>query len=257
MSPDSSILLLRGLARERRHWGPMPEWLQEKTGMKVIAPDLPGFGEEYELAPPTKIKDTMEIVRAKVKAKLKPEEKLHIVGVSLGGMVVHEWLRHYPEELNSFVLINSSFGSCSPFYKRLRWQIYKQIVDLSLIQVPRERERKILEIVANSADRREEVFLDWVKIAQDRPWKPMNVLKQILGAALYRPPLVEAKIPGLIVSSLGDRLMDPSCPKALAKVLKVPMVSHPWGGHDLGVDDPKWLVDRLVEFWRAAIIVTK
>lgn len=258
MSPDFTILLLRGLARERRHWGSLPEMLKERTGMDVITPDLPGFGEEEAVQPPVSIYETMELVRAKVLAMNPSGKKLHIVGLSLGGMLVHEWLRHHPEDLKSFVLINSSFGSASPFYKRLRWQIYKQIVDIGLIQIPREKERKILELVANNADRREEVFLDWVKIAQDREWKPVHILKQLFSAAVYRPSIAPIKtagqekaMAGLVVSSLGDRLMDPSCPKVLAKSLSVPMVSHPWAGHDLGVDDPEWLVDRLVEFWDA------
>ena len=245
MNPNP-IVLLRGLTRESRHWGLVPEMIQQKTGRKVITPDLPGFGEEENAIPPHSIRQAMEMVRQKAGF----QGPIDIVGLSLGGMIVYEWLRHYPGELNSFVLINSSFGSCSPFYKRLRWQIYRDIVELTLIQVPRERERKILEIVANNAERREEVFLDWVKIAQERAWKPVHILKQLASAAIYRPPIAPVSgVPGLVISALGDRLMDPSCPKKMAELLKLPMVSHPWAGHDLGVDDPQWLVDRLVEFW--------
>ena len=247
MSPDQKrpIVLLRGLTRERRHWGVVPELIEKKTGRHVIAPDLPGFGEEENVIPPHTIRETMEHIRQRIPY----DQKIDIVGLSLGGMVVYDWIQQHPEKIHSFVLINSSFGSCSPFYKRLRWQIYKQIVEIGLIQIPRERERKILEIVANSAERREEVFLNWVKIAQEREWKAVHILKQLAAAALYRPPLEPAKVPGLIVSSLGDRLMDPSCPKAMSTQLKVPLVAHPWAGHDIGVDDPDWLVDRLVEFW--------
>lgn len=247
MNPNTSILMLRGLARERRHWGTVIDMIQQQTEKEVLTPDLPGFGNESEVEPPMSIRQTMEMIRQKLGAP----KKLDIVGLSLGGMVVHEWVRHYPEEINSFVMINSSFGSISPFYKRLRWQIYKQIIDISLAQFPRERERKILEIVANSAERREEVLLDWVKVAQERNWNPVHVLKQISAAAIYRPSIEPLKTSGLVLSCLGDRFMDPSCPATLAKALKVPLISHPWAGHDLGVDDPKWLVDRLAEFWKS------
>ena len=248
MNPNQKrpIVLLRGLTREKRHWGSVPEMLQQRTGRHVFAPDLPGFGEEEKVIPPHSIRETMEHIRQYQTY----DQKIDLVGLSLGGMVAYEWLRQHPEQINSIVLINSSFGSCSPFYKRLRWQIYRQIVEIALIQVPRERERKILEIVANSAERREEVFINWVKIAQEREWKPVHILKQLAAAALYRPAIEPLKIPGLIISSLGDRLMDPSCPRSMAQQLKIPMVAHPWGGHDLGVDDPQWLVDRLVEFWK-------
>lgn len=245
-SAKRPIVLLRGLTREKRHWGEVTELIEKQTGRHVFAPDLPGFGEEEKVIPPHSIHETMEHIRQNVTYS---GQQIDVVGLSLGGMVVYDWLLSHPEQIHSFVLINSSFGSCSPFYKRLRWQIYKQIVEIALIQVPRERERKILEIVANSAKRREDVFINWVKIAQDRAWNPVHILKQLAAAALYRPPLEPAKIPGLIVSSLGDRLMDPSCPKAMADKLKLPLVAHPWAGHDIGVDDPQWLVDRLVEFW--------
>ena len=247
MNPDCRILLIRGLTREGRHWGQVPNQLSQKMNEPVCTADLPGFGEAADEMPPLTILQTMEVVRSRTKA----QKKLHLVGLSLGGMVVYEWVRRHPEEIQSFVLINSSFGSLSPFYKRLRWQIYKQIVDLTLAQGARERERRILEIVANNAERREEVLLDWVKIAQDKNWKSLHILKQLAAAARYRPSMKPVSVPGLVISSLGDRLMDPSCPKTMAQRLEVPMVTHPWAGHDLGVDDPQWLVDRLVDFWRS------
>ncbi len=42
----SAWLLLRGLGREKRHWGSFPEALERKLGARVLALDLPGFGTE-------------------------------------------------------------------------------------------------------------------------------------------------------------------------------------------------------------------
>jgi pimeloyl-ACP methyl ester carboxylesterase len=38
----------------------------------------------------------------------------------MGGMVALEWALHHPLEVNGLVLINSSLGGISPFWRRLR-----------------------------------------------------------------------------------------------------------------------------------------
>jgi hypothetical protein len=49
----------------------------------------------------------------------------------------------------------------------------------------------------------------------------------------------------LVLSSQGDRLVNPRCSARLASAWQAPHQQHPWAGHDLPHDDPDWLCQRL------------
>ncbi|MGB1092828.1 MAG: hypothetical protein ACPGYX_11945, partial [Oceanobacter sp.] len=47
--------------------------------------------------------------------------------------------------------------------------------------------------------------------------------------------------------SMKDRLVSASCSSKLAQGWQKPVIQHSWAGHDLTLDDPKWLADRLFQ----------
>jgi pimeloyl-ACP methyl ester carboxylesterase len=75
-----------------------------------------------------------------------------------------------------------------------------------------------------------------------------NVIRQLVAAANYRGAAPTAKIPILVLTSTEDRLVDPACSRALAAHLGAPVREHPTAGHDLPLDDPDWVVDRIREW---------
>ena len=44
----------------------------------------------------------------------------------------------------------------------------------------------------------------------------------------------------------GDRLVHPTCTQKIATAWGVPIRMHPDAGHDLPVDDPEWVLDKLL-----------
>jgi hypothetical protein len=52
----------------------------------------------------------------------------------------------------------------------------------------------------------------------------------------------------LVLSSLHDRLVHVSCSDKIAAHLGAKHERHPLAGHDLPLDDPLWLTDRLRDF---------
>jgi len=72
-------VLLRGLAREARHWGDFPAvFRNEFPDADILTPDLPGNGRRFEEPSPTRVAD----------------------------MVAVDWAARHPEECRAAVLIS-------------------------------------------------------------------------------------------------------------------------------------------------------
>ena len=78
-----------------------------------------------------------------------------------------------------------------------------------------------------------------------------NALRQLCAAARYRAPLVRPSPPLLVLSSLGDALVDSACSRQLAQRWQLDHAVHPSAGHDLPLDDGAWVVSQVTR-WLAA-----
>jgi pimeloyl-ACP methyl ester carboxylesterase len=249
MDSPQTWVLLRGLAREKAHWGDFLEKFQARfPGDEVLAIDLPGSGEHLKINSPTTITGIFNQVRAEVVSRASHAAHFNLVALSLGGMVAMEWIKQKPEELKSCVLINTSSKDLSPFYNRLRWQVWRDFVRLVSMQAAREREKGIIDVIMNSAEARETALPEWTKIAVERPISYKNFFNQLLAASRFEGIKDKGEIPVLILNSLGDRMVDPSCSTRLHEQFHWPIKRHPWGGHDLPWDDPNWVLDRIQEW---------
>lgn len=239
-------VLLRGLGRESGHWLDFPAELKAaRPEAQVLLIDLPGVGDNRKAKCPESINGIMEFVRSEVK-KQNPQGRLNLLAISLGGMLALEWLHQYPEELSGLVLINTSIKSLSLPWLRLRPQVWPDLLTSFITRDHRVREKQLLEVLVNSPEGREKALSPWVQIAKDRPISLVTVLKQLKSAAVYAPQdKKNVLVPVLILAGLGDRFVDPSCSEAIHQRWGWPIERHPWGGHDLTVDDSKWVLDKL------------
>src|SRR6476646_2595189 len=86
-------ILLRGLARERAHWGAFPALLHERLGdATVVALDLPGNGCLNRQASPTRIALMTQQCRDEA-ARLGLAPPYHLLAISMGAMVAIDWAR--------------------------------------------------------------------------------------------------------------------------------------------------------------------
>jgi len=240
-------IFLRGLAREARHWGTFVEQFQKAFPQdQIITVDLPGVGENKNEISPKSIHGMMKKVRKKAVQKIDKNE-FYLFATSLGGMVALDWMSSYPNEIQKAVIINTSSRK-SPFYQRFRWEIWKDfIVQISQTDL-KKREEGILNIISNSPERRK-IFLPlWVKLANEQTVPLRAALIQFAAASRFSPPEISLKGKVLFLVSLGDRLVEPRCTMDLAQLTQSSIRKHPWGGHDLTIDDPEWVLNE-VEFW--------
>ena len=242
----SNYLLLRGLSRESGHWGEFVPQMQAALPMlKIDSLDLPGTGRFYQQTSPNRIEAILKATRQQAITDGLLNQPIHLLAVSLGGMVAWEWLQRYPQEIKSAILVNTSFANLSPFYQRLRWQAYSQLLSALTSNDAYQRELAIVRMVSNRADgERQTIAKAWAKLHQQRPISLSNSLKQITAAARYKPALTRPQVPVLLLNSSADRLVSTNCSTAIQQRYQLPLHSHANAGHDLALDAPEWVIDQ-------------
>ncbi|MCM2348785.1 MAG: alpha/beta hydrolase [Bacteriovoracaceae bacterium] len=248
MTKQKHFYLIRGLIREKAHWGNFLDHLQATFPNAKLTPiDIPGAGDYHSTASPLSVSGMVEVMRRDyLKAKL-AEEDAHFIAVSLGGMIAVEWMKKYPTDFSGGTLINTSMGGISPFHHRLIPEAL-----LFLLRVPflqgRGKESHILKLVTNHQETFGENLDLWDSIQKERPVSFENSLRQLFAAGTFRPGQFIPPLPLHLLASTNDRMVSVECSRAIAKKWHTPIEEHPTGGHDLTSDDPKWVADRIKDF---------
>jgi pimeloyl-ACP methyl ester carboxylesterase len=257
-----SWVLLRGLTREARHWGALPQQiagrLTQTPGLEaeqVLALDLPGNGAFCGLASPRSVRAMVDFARQQLRERgLAPPYSL--LAMSLGGMVATDWAQRYPQEIARLVLVNTSLRAFSSLTERLRPQNWLSLGLLaarwgSTAQIGQAEsvERVIHKLTCQRLDTRKEDIAAWAAIRRDAPVSAANAGRQLWAAATFKGAAAP-RCAVLVLSSQGDQLVNPRCSARLASAWQAQHQQHPWAGHDLPHDDAEWLCQRLA-LWLA------
>jgi pimeloyl-ACP methyl ester carboxylesterase len=242
------FVLIRGLARESGHWGSFKEQLHSQDYcVDVFGVDLPGAGMYHKISSPLTIRENAEFIMAKINEFREPDEKIVILSVSLGSMVAIEMASLYPECFHQVYLMNTSVAGLSPIYHRLKIKALKHFYKILTTSEIKKREKEVIAMVSNKPQHWEKTAEEWVEIANLRPISPANFLRQLLAASYYRLPRNKPTVPLIVFNSQDDHMVDPKCSRALAKHWKLPIFFNKGAGHELALDDPDWVLQRLAE----------
>lgn len=242
----STWVLLRGLTREAAHWGGFPAVLQRALpGAQLHLLDLPGNGVRHRERSPASVDAMVADVRQQLLQR-GIRTPVRVLALSLGAMVAAQWAHSAPHEVAGAVLVNTSLRPFSPLHHRMQPPNWPRLLRLALGRpAPEDAERLIWQMTSQQPVVDEAVLADWVQARRLHPVRGVNALRQLLAAARYRAPAEPPCVPMLLLTGAQDRLVDPRCSSAVAQAWGVPLLTHPWGGHDLPLDDPGWVATQL------------
>lgn len=242
-----NIILLRGLVRESRHWGDFPQKLQEALPKyKIHTPEIQGIGKYHKTISPENLQDMIKFMREQVKEHLGKETI--IIAISLGGMITKQWSELYPDDFGKMILINTSFKGLNSILHRLRPAAIMKFLDIFLTGNLAMRERKILDLVSNEPKKVDNVHLNWIKIQEEAPVYRKSFVNQIKAALKFTPSEIKPTIPLLLIASRADRLCDYNCTLKLHQLWGGTLKLHQSAGHDIPLDDPLWLIQKIKDF---------
>jgi pimeloyl-ACP methyl ester carboxylesterase len=246
-----SWLLLRGLGRERRHWHDFPGLLAAGVApSQVHLLDLAGAGTEFRRLPwpsvPWLARDVARRLAALSASEAAPWS---LIGVSLGGMVALELCRLMSPRIERAVIVNSSSRETAPS-ARLRLSSARQLGTLLGRRSALDRESAVLALTSRlpEGERRRYAVLG-AQLAAQAPMSRLAFSSQLAAAARFAPPpprAVSARL--LFLASRCDTLVNPVCTGDLARLYAAESDEHTWAGHDLALDDPVWLCQRVLRF---------
>jgi pimeloyl-ACP methyl ester carboxylesterase len=236
-------LLLRGLVREKRHWGAFPAELEAQNGVTTLCLDLPGTGTECTRPSPKTIAAIVDDIRERFLAVRGDQGPWGIFAVSLGGMVALDWAARYPDDFTRCVVSNTSAADVSSPLDRFRPSAWPTIARAGAASAA-TRERRILDLTSNHLADRAGLADQHARYAVEQPIGWATFARQILAASRSRLPAA-IPVPVTVLVSDGDRLVDPTCSRRIAERLGAPLRVHPDGGHDLPLDAPAWVIEQL------------
>lgn len=236
-SEDAEVLLLiHGFGGDKDNWTRFARSLT--NNYRVIAPDLPGFGEsvwhpdrDYSLFPQRdRIHDFLRALNI---------ETVHLAGNSMGGNLAALYTHRYPQQVKSLALLNNS-GVSAPVENEFQRAMANG--ENWLIIDSKEDFDSLLAFVAYKKP-----FLPWpakdvfAQRAVDHAHSNRSILASYRGdrSAGLEPILEEIAAPVLIIWGEFDRILDvssvdvmrPLMPQAEVVIMRdtghIPMVERP------------------------------
>jgi pimeloyl-[acyl-carrier protein] methyl ester esterase len=250
-------LLLRGLGREQRHWHDFPERLRALVAPEpVFLLDLAGTGTERSRWPPPSVPWLARDIARRASQlpgwlpSAAPSGAARdagwcLLGLSLGGMVALELCGLWTERVAHAIVINSSARITGPT-ARLQPRALQGLGRALFARGARAREEHVLALTSQlpAADRHD--YAERAAAFADGAPSRRALVSQLCAAARFSPPRagrVSARL--CFLASRCDRLVSVACSRDLACRYGAPYLEHPWAGHDLPLDDPDWICERV------------
>lgn len=235
-------ILLRGLGRDKRHWGEfVAHFADSFADDKVTTLDTCGNGCYADMKSPLSIKGYTEHCR-----ELLTDDELpvHLVALSLGGMIAMDWTQRYPDEVASVTLINTSAANLTSMFQRINLKTLAKLVTALLFSRRNfDIEKAIYQATSNNRFELKTVE-KWQLFRDDKTTSISNLLRQLFAASRFK--LDELAVSRqLVLVSRNDRLVSSNAGVAIAEHLKCQIKYHSDAGHDLPLDDGQWIIDQI------------
>jgi len=253
------LLLVMGLGGQLSEWP--PDFIEQLAGngFQVIRPDNrdSGLSTAFEWEPPSQVKSVLGALAGRPpKAGYHISDmasdlaglldalsidSVHVVGMSMGGMIAQQLTIDHPSRVRSLTSIMSNTGA-----RDTGQPSKKLLAKLSRLPLP-TRETAADHMIALFTEFAGPHYdpMEHRKILEpsvERSWRPEGTARQtaaIMASPDRAPRLGSVKVPTLVVHGLVDPLVRPS--GGIATAMAIPhsrLVMFPDMGHDL--PRPRW-----------------
>jgi len=244
-------ILIRGLARGRGHWASFPEHLRQAFPNDwFYFIDIPGNGELSDTPTPLSISDFVPFFEEQLKKQnFNPQRPTLGLSLSLGSMSMVEWAKQKPSLFQKIILMNTSAANFSSVFRRLSPTAL--ILGFKLLWVKDPIKREILSLLATTSLNKTELLNqhsdDLKKLADYSTvhgTQKLNILRQLIAAALYRFPQ-QKPCDVILINGHKDKFVSPKCSEMIAKTWMLNLIQHPTAGHDIAFQFPEWIIERM------------
>ena len=240
------LLMIRGLSRDRRFWIGLDRLLARS--FTVVVFDNRGVGRSSKPEGRWTVAQMADDAAAVIEAA--GFEKVHVFGMSLGGMIAQELVLRHPGRVDRLVL--GCTGPGTPEGSRPPpWVTACMAVALVL---PNALSNRIVTRITLSPESRAahpETGDRWLALLREHDVSRWSVVKQMDAALEHRtaPRLRRITSPTLILSGDADRLIMPSNSEYLADHIPGARIEYLSGaGHDFPAEQPEQTAQAIVRF---------
>lgn len=238
-----AILLLHGLGANGASWQLQFPALTA-CDYRIIAPDLPGFGNSRTKAPSWSVTST-----ARLTMELMDHleiKNFDLAGISLGGVVALEMALDFPNRVSRLVLVNS-FACLRPDTMDSWLYLLKRFA----VAISRGSANQAELAARRIFPRPDQAALREMLIEQIKQADPKAYRKAMLSLGLYdaRRRLKEIDMPTLVISGCEDTTVPLANQSALASgIMGAARCKIQDAGHAVIADQPEAFNQELIRF---------
>jgi abhydrolase domain-containing protein 6 len=233
-----ALVLLHGFGANKDNWTRFGKHLT--SHFRVIAPDLPGFGES---SPDPDGDYTIRVQTERIKAFIRALgiKSLHLGGSSMGGNIAGAYASRYPKDLKSLLLIAPGgivSSEPSEMFRRLKEgktnplvaasiEDYERLLDFIFVKrpfIPRAIKKYLIQEAIEHQSLNRKIFKQLRSSVDDPPLEDM--LK-----GLPVPTLIIWGLQDRVLHVSGAKILETIMPKAKAEVMDavghLPMIEKP------------------------------
>lgn len=240
------VMLVHGFPLDSTIWRKQFDSLIEH-GFQVIAPDLRGFGNSSPVAGPVTIADYAEDIHH-VREVLAPEDKLALVGLSMGGYVAFEYWKRYARYLSKLVLVDTRPHADTNEAKRTRYAMAERALQDGTWEAVSPMLSKLLSAQTLQHDGETTQWLQSM-MSQVPPATIAAAQRAMAERHDFTGELQEIKIPTLVITGEHDPISPPLENKAWsAELPSAELKIIPASGHLPNVENSEPFNEALVKF---------
>ncbi len=229
------VVFLHGIGGNRTNWYDQLEHFSNRFG--AVTWDARGYGGSNDPPQTLKFSDFADDL-LRLLDHLKAE-RAHLVGLSMGGMIIQDFYGRYPERVATLALVDTSSGFAGVPEEVRRDFLARRLDPLEKGLTPVDIAPSVVEVLVGkgaSAAVREQMRASMAALR-------VESYKQALHAIVatdFRPVLPKISVPTLVIVGEEDIVTPPSASEFLVKnIAGASLVKIPGAGHLTNIEKPE------------------